>query len=87
MDMLNTSTAAANGNTNTATQCQQVLKWLQQKPLTTIQARQELYIMSIAARIFDLKEQGHNIVKYWVKAGKKRIAQYVLLNGGNENAG
>lgn len=78
MDKLNIS-SVTNGNTNT--QCQQVLMWLQQKPLTTLQARQELFIMSIAARIFELKEQGHNIVTYWAKAGGKKIAKYVLMVG------
>lgn len=68
---------------NTNAQRQQILKWLEEKPLTTLEAREELFIMSIAARIFELKEQGHNIVTNWVKAGSKRIAQYVLLKGGN----
>lgn len=84
MDKLNSPNEAYY---NTQAQRQQALKWLEKKPLTTLEARQELYIMSIAARIFELKEQGHNIVTHWVKAGSKRIAQYVLLNGGNENAG
>jgi hypothetical protein len=36
--------------------------------------------MSIAARIFELRKCGHKIITQKVAAGKKRIAQYVLLN-------
>ena len=42
-------------------QREQILAWLKTKPLSTLQARQELYIMSIAGRIFELKQQGFNI--------------------------
>ena len=56
MERLDTTQLAANGNSNTHAQRQQALKWLEKKPLTTLEARQELYIMSIAARIFELKE-------------------------------
>lgn len=71
-----------NNSTNSA-QSQRVviLEWLRLAPMTTLQARNELYIMAPAARVFELKAQGHNIVTYWVKAGKKKIAQYVLLDG------
>ena len=61
------------------TQCAIVLSWLLQRPLSTLQARQELFIMSIAARIFELKQQGFNISTRYIMAGTKKIAQYVLL--------
>jgi len=67
---------------STKTQRQKVIEWLRREPLTTLQARQELFIMSIAARVFELKEQGYQIVTYKVMAGNKKIAQYVLLAGG-----
>jgi hypothetical protein len=60
-------------------QREQILAWLKTKPLSTLQARQELYIMSVAGRIFELKQQGFNITTNYIKAGTKKIAQYVLL--------
>lgn len=61
-------------------QREKVLEWLRQRPLSTLQARNELYIMSIADRIFELKQRGFNIVTHPIKAGSKKIAQYVLLS-------
>jgi hypothetical protein len=95
MDRLSTTPAANQGSkyneeqqvhNNTKhvlTQQATVLAWLQQAPLNTLQARQELYIMSIASCIFELKKRGHNIVTNKVLAGSKKIAQYVLLSGDN----
>ncbi|HEY8097749.1 MAG TPA: helix-turn-helix domain-containing protein [Methylobacter sp.] len=61
-------------------QREKALEWMRQRPLSTLQARNELFIMSIAARIFELKQKGYNIVTYYVMAGSKKIAQYVLLS-------
>jgi len=63
------------------TQRDRALAWLQQKPLSTLQAREQLFIMSIAARIFELKQCGHKIIIQKIAAGTKKIAQYVLLVG------
>jgi Helix-turn-helix domain len=63
----------------TRTQRSKILDWLRQRPLSTLQAREQLFIMSIAARIFELKQQGFNIVTKKILAGTKKIAQYVLL--------
>lgn len=62
-------------------QAEKVLDRLRQGPLSTLQARNELFVMSIAARIFELKQRGFNIVTHYVMAGGKKIAQYVLLSG------
>jgi hypothetical protein len=73
---------------STASQRLRVLAWLIQQPLTTLQARNQLFIMSIAARIFELKARGHNIITTMipVKHGSKRmIAQYTLLSGGSHD--
>jgi len=67
-------------STDTASQCKVVLNWLQCGPLTTLEAREKLFIMSIAARIFELKSRGHNITTQKIPAGRRKIAQYVLLN-------
>lgn len=66
---------------DTKTQRYRVLAWLQQKPLSTLQAREQLFIMSIAARIFELKQCGHRIITQKIDSGTKKIAQYVLLAG------
>ncbi|MBL6987241.1 MAG: hypothetical protein ISR72_09430 [Methylobacter sp.] len=71
-------------NDTANSQRNRVLAWLRKKPLTTIQARQELFVMSIAARIFELKDKGHIIATYPVNVthgSKRKIAQYVLLSG------
>jgi Helix-turn-helix domain len=68
-------------NLDAKTQRNLVLSWLEQKPLSTLEARQDLYIMSIAARIFELKRLGYKIITKKVKAGTKQIAEYVLIVG------
>lgn len=50
------------------------------KQLTTLYAREALKVMSIAARIFELKKSGVNITKHWVVVGEKKIANYLLLS-------
>lgn len=69
-------------NNSTNSQRARILRWLRKAPLTTLQARQELFIMSIAARIFELKERGHNIQTFMVDAAfgsKRKVARYVLI--------
>lgn len=69
-----------------AGQRQVILAWLQEQgSLTTIQARDELGIMSPAARVMELREQGHGIVTHWAttvdRTGTKhREAKYVLFS-------
>ena len=94
MDRLDTIKAANRGSKNekqrgnyTSTaysQRQQILDWLiLHNTLTTLQARKELDIMHPAARIQELREQGHNIITYWATEdtgkGCHRVARYVLL--------
>ncbi|KJV07550.1 helix-turn-helix domain-containing protein [Methylocucumis oryzae] len=68
---------------DTNSQRHKILDWLNHAPLTTLQARQELDIMHPAARVQELREQGHNIVTHWstddTGKGKHRVACYVLL--------
>ena len=63
------------------TQRQTLHAALLERPVTTLQAREEMSIMSPAPRIFELRQLGFNIVTHWVFAGTKKIAQYVLLGG------
>ena len=52
--------------------------------LTTLYARDEMGIMHPAARVMELRKQGHNIVTNWrieedVTGKRHRIAEYVLF--------
>ena len=73
-------------NNSAAGQRQAILKWLQEQgSLTTIQVRDELGIMSPAARVMELRELGQPIVTHWTKTvdrigTKHREAKYVLFS-------
>lgn len=72
-------------NDNSAhSQCMRLLHALREKPITTIEARRDLDILMPAARVFDLKADGHCIHTVWtsgitVNNRKHRIASYVLV--------
>jgi hypothetical protein len=72
-------------STDTNHQRAVIMAWLLNSPLTTLQAREELDVMHPAARVQELRAQGHNIVTHWTTGGtgkaKHRIACYVLLAG------
>ena len=77
-----------NNSTKTAaSQRQVILAYLQEHgSITTLEARNSLFIMGIAARIFELKHNGYDIHTVMVPAsfgGTRMIARYVLLSGGN----
>ena len=68
---------------DSAAQRRRLLARLQQGALTTIQARRDLDIMMPAARVFELRRAGHEIVTLWTEestdCGKvHRVALYVL---------
>lgn len=73
---------------NTAeSQRKKIITWLNEKSLTTVQARSELDIMMPAARIFELRQQGYKIHTHretveTSKGRHERVARYVLLNEG-----
>lgn len=54
--------------------------------ITTLEARTKLDILHPAGRILELRKDGKNIVTHWTTVetplGKHRIAEYVLLSGG-----
>jgi len=66
-------------------QRKRLLERLREKPITTIEAREQLNILMPAARIFELrKNYGLNIITLWTKdctsQGKPhRVARYVLI--------
>ncbi len=82
------ATQADSYSTDTASQRNRILARLQLAPMTTADARSELDIFHPAARIQELREDGHNIFTYWktIDTGKAkhRVASYVLLVGGDD---
>lgn len=64
---------------NSHSQRQKILERLRKEPMTTLQAREQLFIMHPSARVQELRESGYNIVTRMVKSGGSKIAQYALL--------
>ena len=75
---------------STASQRQRILKWLQSgKPLTTLQARNELKCCHPAMRVLELRRKGYAIGTGWrwdesQEQGRHRVAQYYLKAEGGE---
>lgn len=55
-----------------------ILKHLQRKPLTPLEALRRFGCLRLGARIHELREQGHDIETEWVERGGKRYAKYRL---------
>ena len=71
-------------STNTGSQQQRILKYLQEnRAMTTLDARTELDIFHPAARVQELRGKGNDIVahKRWVNTGQgeHEIAEYILM--------
>ena len=69
---------------DTAAQRRRAIDLLRTGPKSTIQLRRDGDIMMPAARIFELKHRGFDILKHWVQeatdCGKlHRVALYVLI--------
>ena len=65
---------------NIETQNEQILNLLKQAPLTPLGALKLAGCMRLSARIYDLKDQGHDIQKEMVKVSSgKRVARYTLV--------
>ena len=81
----------SHSNSNTAQQLRLHAALLQQlPPVTTLYAREHLDVLHPAARIQELREQGHNIITHWAtqtnaQGHAHRVAQYVLMTN-RENA-
>ena len=71
-------------------QVEQVLDHLRSAPITPLEALHKYGIFRLAARVYDLREDGHDIVTNWVENGNgNRYAEYVLLKlakGSHANA-
>jgi len=55
-----------------------ILNHLKRGPITPIQALQKYQCFRLAARISDLRSQGHTILTETVKSGDKSFARYRL---------
>lgn len=59
-------------------QTTQILDMLERGPVTAMDALQEAGCFRLAARIADLRQQGHNIKTETIVVNGKHIAQYQL---------
>jgi len=67
-------------NAETAAQCAMILDALRSgRSLTPHDALREYKCFRLAARVYDLRKEGHNIVTMWERGANKRWARYVLL--------
>jgi len=64
----------------TAAQCAAILAALKRgRALTPADALEEFGCFRLAARIYDLRSNGHEIATTWERGDGKRWARYVLL--------
>jgi hypothetical protein len=56
----------------------QILRHLKRRPITAIDALKEYQCFRLAARIIDLREDGHDIQTDIIEYRGKRFAQYRL---------
>ena len=68
----------------TAAQRARLLSALQRRPITTLEARRELDVLHPAARIMELRKQGHRIERCWTfdvteRGRPHRVARYSLI--------
>jgi len=66
------------------TQCNQLLERLKRGPITPLEALNELGIMRLGGRIYDLRQAGHQIDKEMVEVstrngGRAHVARYMLV--------
>lgn len=66
---------------NTTTQTAQILAHLKKgRSITPIDALRDFQCFRLGARVWDLKKEGHNIVKEMVEVPSgKRVASYTLV--------
>jgi hypothetical protein len=60
-------------------QCEQILKYLKNgQTLTAVEALDRFGCFRLAARVSDLRDQGHQILTSWESNGEKRWARYSI---------
>lgn len=60
-------------------QCTDILEALRRGPLTPLEALQDFGCLRLAARIAELKADGHLIATEMVSLNGKKFGQYVLI--------
>ncbi len=60
-------------------QCADILEALRRGPITPLEALKDHGCLRLAARIEELRSDGHTIVTEMVKANGKKFGQYVLI--------
>lgn len=80
------SQADFNTDNSHKAQRNRLLSALKRDSITTIQARDDLNILSPAARVFELRKQGHKIIRTWAYqpdafGRKHKIGCYTLMPG------
>ena len=60
------------------TQCEQILAHLRKGTLTPIDALNAYGVFRLAARVKDLRDQGHDVVTIREVQGEKTFARYML---------
>ena len=68
----------------TAAQRARVLDFLRKRPMSTLDAREQLDVLHPAARVMELRKAGHDIATHWsrettAEGGAHRVARYVLI--------
>lgn len=64
-----------------SSQCSRILTHLKREPITAAQAVRLYRCYRLAARIRNLRDQGHHIGTEMVTRGNKRYARYWLTEG------
>lgn len=83
---INTDYGTNNAGNSAAAQRSRLLDWLRKGPITTLEARRVLDILMPAARVFELRAQGFDILmcRVWqyTSTGKRHsVARYSLVSG------
>jgi hypothetical protein len=60
-------------------QCADILEALRRGPITPLEALKDHGCLRLAARIEELRSDGHTIVTEMVKVNGKKFGQYVLI--------
>ena len=60
-------------------QCDQILQMLKRGPVTPMDALNKAGVFRLAARVNDLRNQGHTIHTDMIEDGDKRYASYRLV--------
>lgn len=70
----------------TTAQCSSILRALRAgRALTPVEALQDFGRLRLAARIYDLRQDGHDIVTFWQQDANKRWAVYRLLRSAKQS--